>query len=107
MTARGRIASESPASEALPSGAAAEAPPRDDARDGDAMFLIFTSAVLGVTGAIALVAFINTWLVLGLLMVLHIAMTTMVCVTIARVMSNREPGRSGARGLGLRDAATR
>lgn len=86
---------------------ATEAPPRDDASDGDAMFLIFTSAVLGVTGAIALVAFINTWFVLGLLMVLHIAMTTVVCVTIARVMSNREPGRTPARTLSPSRAATR
>ncbi|MGH2889846.1 MAG: hypothetical protein ACRDNJ_09465 [Solirubrobacteraceae bacterium] len=86
---------------------AAETPLRDDSRDGDAMCLIFVSAVLGVTGAIALVALINTWFVLGLLMALHITMTTVVCVTIARVMSNREPGQTRARRLSPSRAATR
>ncbi|MGH2857850.1 MAG: hypothetical protein ACRDMJ_10230 [Solirubrobacteraceae bacterium] len=68
------------------------APPRvdyeefDDAREGTRMVVIFVAAVLGVTGAVALVAFINTWLVLGLAVGLHLLMTTIVCLTIAKVM---------------------
>lgn len=61
----------------------------DDSRGGLAMFLIFTAAVLIVTGAVALVALVGGWWMVALAFVIHVLMTTVVVATIARVMDDR------------------
>ena len=61
----------------------------DDSRGGLAMFLIFTATVLSVTGTVALLAFVAAWWMLGVAFAIHVLMTTLVVVTIARVMDGR------------------
>lgn len=61
----------------------------DDSRGGLAMFVIFSSAVLIVTGGVALVALVGTWWVLCLVFAIHVLMTTAVVATIAFVMNGR------------------
>ena len=58
----------------------------DDSRAGLAMFLIFTAAVLIVTGAVALVALVGGWWMLAVAFAIHVLMTTLVVATIAFVM---------------------
>lgn len=53
------------------------------------MFVIFTAAVLIVTGAVALVALVGTWWILGLAFAIHLLMTTVVIATIASVIDGR------------------
>lgn len=64
-------------------------PVLDDSRSGLTMFLIFTAAVLVVTGAVALVALVGGWWILGAAFAIHLVVTTAVVATIARVMSDR------------------
>ncbi len=64
-------------------------PVLDDSRSGLAMFLIFTAAVLIVTGAVALVALVGGWWILGVAFAIHLLATTVVVATIASVMSDR------------------
>lgn len=61
----------------------------DDSGAGLAMFVIFTTAVLIITGAVAIVALVDTWWVLGLAFAMHVLMTTVVVVTIVSVMNGR------------------
>jgi membrane protein implicated in regulation of membrane protease activity len=61
----------------------------DDSGDGLAMLVIFTAAVLIVTGAVALVALIDTWWILGVAFAIHVLMTTVVMATIVSVMNGR------------------
>jgi hypothetical protein len=61
----------------------------DDSRGGLAMFVIFSSAVLIVTGGVAVVALVGTWWVLCLVFAIHVLMTTAVVGTIAFVMKGR------------------
>ncbi len=68
----------------------------DDSGAGLAMFVIFTTAVLIVTGAVAIVAIVNTWWVLGVAFAIHVLMTTVVVATIVSVMNGRG-GTDGAR----------
>ncbi|HET6869257.1 MAG TPA: hypothetical protein VFH80_25330 [Solirubrobacteraceae bacterium] len=69
----------------------------DDSHAGLAMFVIFIAAVLSVTGAVALVALVGGWWMLGGAFAIHVLMTTLVVVTIARVMDGRASTTAGRR----------
>jgi hypothetical protein len=62
----------------------------DDSGAGLAMFLIFTAAVLIVTGAVAVVALVGTWWMLAVGFAMHVAMTIVVVLTIVEVMAGRD-----------------
>ena len=62
---------------------------QDDSASGEAMSLIFTGAVLIVTGAVALLAVVGTWWMLGVAFAIHVTMTTVVVLTILYVMDGR------------------
>jgi hypothetical protein len=64
-------------------------PPADDTRDGLAMLLVFIVAVLIVTGAVAALAVIGTWWMLGLVVGVHALATVVVGLTIVWVMTGR------------------
>lgn len=61
----------------------------DDSRAGLAMFMIFSAAVLIVTGGVALVALVPSWWILGVVFAIHVVMTAVVVGTIAFVMNGR------------------
>lgn len=62
----------------------------DDSRAGLAMFLIFTAAVLIVTGTGAVLAVVGTWWMLAVGFALHVAVTFVVMLTIVEVMAGRD-----------------
>jgi hypothetical protein len=64
-------------------------PPADDTCDGLAMLLVFIVAVLTVTGAVAALAVIGTWWMLGLVVGVHAIATVVVGLTIVWVMTGR------------------
>jgi membrane protein implicated in regulation of membrane protease activity len=53
------------------------------------MFIVFAAAVLIVTGAVAALALVGTWWMLGLMFAVDLTMTTTVIVTIAFVLDGR------------------
>jgi hypothetical protein len=61
------------------------------------MFAIFTVAVLIVTGAVAIVALVDTWWILGVAIAIHMIMTVVVMTTIVSVMNGhaRAPADGG------------
>lgn len=61
----------------------------DDRGDGLAMFLIFAAAALIVTGAVALLALVGSWWMLGVAFAVHVAMTAVVTLTIVGAMNGR------------------
>lgn len=61
---------------------------RDDRGTGLAMFVIFTAACLIVTGAVAMLALINTWWVLGLAFGIHVIMTACVGFAVFNALSD-------------------
>ena len=61
----------------------------DDRGDGLAMFLIFAAAALIVTGAVALLALVGSWWMLGVAFAVHVAMTAVVTLTIVGTMNGR------------------
>ncbi len=61
----------------------------DDTGSGHAMFLIFTTAVLTVTGAVALLALVDAWWMLAVTFAVDLSMTTVVVLTIVYVMDGR------------------
>jgi len=61
----------------------------DDTGSGLAMFLIFTAAVLTVTGAVALLAVVDAWWMLPLVFAVDLSMTAVVVLTIVYVMDGR------------------
>ncbi len=63
----------------------------DDTGSGLAMFLIFTAAVLIVTGAVALLALVGAWWMLGVTFAIDLSMTTIVVLTVVFVMDGRAP----------------
>jgi membrane protein implicated in regulation of membrane protease activity len=67
----------------------------DDSGAGLAMFVIFTTAVLIVTGAVAIVALVNTWWILGVAFAIHVLMTTVVVAAIVSVMNGRASAATG------------
>jgi hypothetical protein len=63
-----------------------------DERDpgyGQLMLFVFTLAVLFVTGAIAILCFLTTWWMLGLVFGLHLLATGAVSYVIARGFRSR------------------
>jgi len=70
----------------------------DDSGAGLAMFLIFTAAVLIVTGAVAVVALVGTWWMLAVGFAVHVAMTIVVVLTIVEVMAGHAHMIVGRRG---------
>ncbi len=70
----------------------------DDSGAGLAMLLVFSVAILTVTGAVALLALVHAWWMLGLAFAVHVGMTAIVTTTIVRSMSARTPteGRVGS-----------
>ena len=69
----------------------------DDSGAGLVMFVIFTSAVLIVTGAVVLVAFVGGWWIVGAAFAIHVLMTTGVVATIVSVMNGRASATELAR----------
>lgn len=61
----------------------------DDRGQGLAMFVIFTGAVLIVTGAVALLALVRAWWMLGAAFGVHVTMTAVVVLTILHAMAGR------------------
>jgi hypothetical protein len=61
----------------------------DDSGQGLAMFVIFTGAVLIVTGAVALLAVVGSWWMLGVAFAVHVTMTVVVVLTILYAMGGR------------------
>ena len=61
----------------------------DDSGDGLAMFVIFTGAVLIVTGAVALLALVDSWWMLGVAFGIHVVMTAVVVLAILHAMAGR------------------
>ena len=53
------------------------------------MFLIFAAAALIVTGAVALLALVGSWWMLGVAFAVHVAMTAAVTLTIVGAMNGR------------------
>ncbi len=51
------------------------------------MLVIFTGAVLFVTGAVALLALVGSWWMLGVAFAIHVATTAVVMLTIVYVMA--------------------
>ncbi len=63
----------------------------DDTGSGHAMFLIFTTAVLTVTGAVALLALVDAWWMLAVAFTVDLSMTAVVVLTIVYAMDGRAP----------------
>jgi hypothetical protein len=63
----------------------------DDSSSGLALFVLFTMAVLVVTGAVALLALLNSWWVLGLAFGVHVLLTIVVGSSVFAVLSNGKP----------------
>ena len=63
--------------------------PLDDSGAGLAMFVIFVSAVLIVTGAVALVALVDAWWMVGVGFGIHVLMTTVVVASIVSALNGR------------------
>lgn len=61
----------------------------DDRGQGLALFVIFTMAVLIVTGAVALLALVDSWWMLGVAFAVDITVTTFVVLTIYRILAGR------------------
>jgi fatty acid desaturase len=61
----------------------------DDRGYGLAMFLIFAAAALIVTDAVALLALVGSWWMLGVAFAVHVAMTALVTLTIVGAMNGR------------------
>ena len=69
----------------------------DDRGYGLAMFLIFAAAALTVTGAVALLALVGFWWMLGVAFAVDGAMTALVTLTIVGAMSGRGFATSDSR----------
>jgi hypothetical protein len=69
----------------------------DDSGAGLVMFVIFTSAVLIVTGAVVLVALVGGWWIVGVAFAIHVLMTAVVVATIVSVMNGRASATELAR----------
>lgn len=61
----------------------------DDSGQGLALFVIFTMAVLIVTGAVALLALVDSWWMLGVAFAVDVTVTTFVVLTIYRILAGR------------------
>ncbi len=59
----------------------------DDSGAGLVLFFVFATAVLTVTGAVALLALVGTWWMLAVAFAIYVAMTMVVLLTILRVIA--------------------
>ncbi len=71
-------------------------PPLDDSGQGLALFVLFVMAVLFVTGAVALLALVTTWWVLGLAFGIHVLITAVVSGAVFTVLGSGKRTRKGA-----------
>lgn len=69
----------------------------DDRGYGLAMFLIFAAAALIVTGAVALLALVGSWSMLGVAFAVHVVMTALVTLTIVSALNGRPYAISDSR----------
>ena len=75
-----------------------EAVENADAPYGQVMFIVFGTAVVLVSLAVALLSVSTTWWMLGIVFAIHLTATVIVCIVIARALtgrSGRAPGRTG------------
>lgn len=63
----------------------------DDSSQGLALFVLFTLAVLIVTGAVALLALVTSWWVLGLAFAVHVLFTVIVGTAVFMVLGAGRP----------------
>ena len=56
--------------------------PADDSRYGLVMFVVFSAAVLFVTGAVALLALVGSWWMLGAAFAVHVGVTAVVMLVV-------------------------
>lgn len=63
----------------------------DDSGQGQALFVLFTMAVLIVTGAVALLALVTSWWVLGLAFAVHVLFTVIVGTAVFMVLGTSRP----------------
>ena len=61
----------------------------DDSGYGLAMFVIFSAAALIVTGAVALLALVGSWWMLGVAFAAHVAMTSVVTYAVLHAINGR------------------
>jgi membrane protein implicated in regulation of membrane protease activity len=61
----------------------------DDSGYGLAMFVIFSAAALIVTGAVALLALVSSWWMLGVAFAVHVGMTSVVTYAVLRAIDGR------------------
>ena len=80
-----------PESETASADAAALA---DDSSSGLMLFVLFTIAVLVVTGAVALLALLNSWWALGLAFGVHVLVTIVVGSALFAVLSGKPNPRN-------------
>lgn len=80
-------------------------PVADDRPMGLAMLVVFTTAILTVTGAVAVLALVGRWWVLGLAFAVHVLMTTIVSLVVFGALRDGRLGSGGrARPSGIDDA---
>lgn len=78
-------------------GVAATAPLSvDDSGQGQTLFVLFVMAALFVTGAVALLALVSSWWMLGLAFGLHVLATTVVSAAVFSAFGSGRLGRKGA-----------
>lgn len=75
---------------------ATASPSIDDSGQGQALFVLFVMAVLFVTGAVALLALVTSWWLLGLAFGVHVLVTTIVSAAVFTVLSSGKLTRKGA-----------
>jgi hypothetical protein len=75
-----------------PRFAAGPAPAADDGGQGQALFMLFTVAVLLVTGAVGLLALLTSWWVLGVVFGVHVLATVIVGRAIFAVFGSGNDG---------------
>ena len=77
---------------------AAASPPIDDSGQGQSLFVLFVMAVLFVTGAVALLALVTWWWVLGLAFGIHVLATAVVTMAVFSALgSEKLPRRAAGR----------
>lgn len=67
----------------------------DDSGQGLALFVLFTVAVLVVTGAVGFLALFTSWWVLGIIFGVHVLLTVVVGTAVFSVLSSGKPSVEG------------
>lgn len=79
----------------------------DDSGYGLVMFVVFAAAVLFVTGAVALLALVGSWWMLGAAFAAHAGTTTVVTFVVIHAMGGRAVAMQGPDAPDARDAPRR